>query len=71
MDFHRSNIAHVLAITLAGARAAAVEVWRTAISWGSQRYQPAAHYMRGPGPKWRAEHPEEWRARNREGFTRP
>ena len=24
------------------------------------RYQPERHYMRGPGPAWRATHPPDW-----------
>jgi hypothetical protein len=33
--------------------------------WGgsARQYRPVAHYMRGPGPKWREKH-----ARNREAI---
>ena len=24
--------------------------------WKPRRYRPELHYMRGPGPKWRAKH---------------
>lgn len=30
------------------------DAWRTTGS--PARYRPEAHYMRGPGPKWRAKH---------------
>jgi hypothetical protein len=25
-------------------------------AWAADNYHPEAHYMRGPGPKWRAKH---------------
>jgi len=34
--------------------AAAMGVWRTLLSKQPRRYRPEAHYMRGPGPKWRS-----------------
>jgi hypothetical protein len=34
--------------------AAAKNVWRTLLPKQPSRYRPEAHYMRGPGPKWRA-----------------
>ena len=36
--------------------AAAVSTWRTLQPKDLPRYRPEAHYMRGPGPKWRAKH---------------
>ena len=30
---------------------------------GSLRYRPEAHYMRGPGPKWREKHLQDYPAR--------
>jgi hypothetical protein len=30
--------------------------WRTLVSVDARPYRPEAHYMRGPGPKWRAAH---------------
>ena len=29
-------------------------LWRTFCRDASERYRPELHYMRGPGPKWRA-----------------
>jgi hypothetical protein len=49
-----SKVAYVLAF--AKARTAVVNVWRAAMADQANRYQPEAHYMRGPGPKWRAKH---------------
>ena len=36
---------------------AAITAWRTLRPKHVRRYRPEAHYMRGPGPKWRAKHP--------------
>ena len=33
-------------------RIAAISLWRTLFD----NYRPERHYMRGPGPKWRAKH---------------
>jgi hypothetical protein len=33
-------------------RIAAITLWRTLFD----NYRPERHYMRGPGPKWRAKH---------------
>jgi len=41
---------------LSKAWAAAVSAWRTLLPKYPPRYRPEAHYMRGPGPKWRAKH---------------
>jgi hypothetical protein len=35
---------------------AAMSAWRTLLPKHPPRYRPEAHYMRGPGPKWRAKH---------------
>jgi hypothetical protein len=58
MDRHLSKIAHVLAVAVVNTRAAATNVWGTTMGELAHRYRPEAHYMRGPGPKWRAKHPE-------------
>jgi len=34
----------------------AVDVWRELIKEFVGSYRPELHYMRGPGPKWRAKH---------------
>ena len=40
---------------LAKAWMAAISAWRILLA-KPPRYRPQAHYMRGPGPKWRAKH---------------
>jgi len=34
----------------------AINTWRALLPKHERRYRPEAHYMRGPGPKWRAKH---------------
>jgi hypothetical protein len=35
---------------------AIADLWRTLTSELFNTYHPERHYMRGPGPKWRAKH---------------
>lgn len=35
---------------------AVADLWRTVTSDLFDTYRPEQHYMRGPGPKWRAKH---------------
>jgi hypothetical protein len=35
---------------------AVADLWRTVTSDLFDTYRPERHYMRGPGPKWRAKH---------------
>ena len=35
---------------------AVADLWRTVTSDLFNDYRPELHYMRGPGPKWRAKH---------------
>jgi len=35
---------------------AVADLWRTVTSELFTDYRPERHYMRGPGPKWRAKH---------------
>ena len=49
-------MACMLAVTIANTRAAMVDAWWTAMGDQPDRYRPEAHYMRGPGPKWREKH---------------
>lgn len=35
---------------------AVIELWRTMTTDLFGTYHPERHYMRGPGPKWRAKH---------------
>jgi len=37
-------------------RAALAALWHLAADWLFDSYRPERHYMRGPGPKWRAKH---------------
>ena len=30
--------------------------WQTLVKVAGDPYRPELHYMRGPGPKWRAKH---------------
>ena len=32
------------------------ELWQASTPQGGSSYRPDLHYMRGPGPKWRARH---------------
>ena len=41
---------------LARVWAAAITVWRILLPKQPRPYRPEAHYMRGPGPQWRAKH---------------
>jgi len=36
--------------------AALALVWQSLAAYGLDTYRPEQHYMRGPGPKWRAKH---------------
>jgi hypothetical protein len=36
--------------------AALAVLWRTVYRDAFDAYRPELHYMRGPGPKWRAKH---------------
>lgn len=40
----------------AGLYCAVVAVWRAVSADLFNTYRPEKHYMRGPGPKWRAKH---------------
>jgi hypothetical protein len=56
MDRQLSKAACVLAFLVVRARAAVANAWQAAMADPTDRYRPEAHYMRGPGPKWRAKH---------------
>jgi hypothetical protein len=38
---------------------ALVEGWQRLVHVAGDPYRPERHYMRGPGPKWRAKHREQ------------
>ena len=50
-DFHPMAFAAALAL-----RTPAIGLWRRFVKEFFQSYRPELHYMRGPGPKWRAKH---------------
>jgi hypothetical protein len=49
----RDGLAKPLAEPLAELRA----FWRQFVARAFNPYRPELHYMRGPGPAWRAKHP--------------
>jgi hypothetical protein len=51
-----SPAGHVLALAVAKATSVVAKAWRSATAIEADKYHPEAHYMRGPGPKWRAKH---------------
>jgi hypothetical protein len=51
-DFHPMS----LAATLAVGAAETAGRWRRVVQDLLRPYRPELHYMRGPGPKWRAKH---------------
>ena len=54
---HLSHVGHSLGFAVVKAAAADVaKAWRTMMGDQTGRYRPEAHYMRGPGPKWRTKH---------------
>jgi len=44
------------ALALGGWPGDVVRVWRLRLGRLHDPYRPELHYMRGPGPKWRAKH---------------
>ncbi|HXW27001.1 MAG TPA: hypothetical protein VEK73_19820, partial [Xanthobacteraceae bacterium] len=51
-----SKVALRFACAGAQAWATAIGAWRSLRHERTPAYRPEAHYMRGPGPKWRAKH---------------
>jgi len=49
-----SQLAQALGIAVLKASGAVADLWRSTMPDPAGRYRPEAHYMRGPGPKWRA-----------------
>ena len=50
------SAAALLPRPLAGLRAFLASFWREMIRDAAHPYRPEQHYMRGPGPAWRAKH---------------
>lgn len=46
-----TSLRPIVRLDAAGAR------WRRLVQTVFDPYRPELHYMRGPGPKWRAKHP--------------
>lgn len=51
-----SHLAASVALICAELLAAVKDAWLSTKPGSAGRYRPEAHYMRGPGPKWRAKH---------------
>ena len=56
MDRRFSDARSGLVSVALKAWAALTNAWRKAVTVDTRPYRPEAHYMRGPGPKWRAAH---------------
>jgi hypothetical protein len=54
MDRPVSKLTRVLAFLVVRTRTAAAHAWQAAMTDQDDKYRPEEHYMRGPGPKWRA-----------------
>jgi hypothetical protein len=48
------KLAFVLTVLGEKVRAAGLSACRMLMAESADHYRPEAHYMRGPGPKWRA-----------------
>jgi hypothetical protein len=59
-----SRIERTLAASIA-------EWWRVFVREVFDDYRPELHYMRGPGPKWRAKHLAEPRGASRASLAHP
>jgi hypothetical protein len=57
MAQRHSTLALVLSSLVARAWTSLVDSLRTQIAGDTRTYRPEKHYMRGPGPQWRAKHP--------------
>ncbi len=51
-----SNLPRLLDFARDVVRTGLMRGWRTLVLAHAPVYRPEAHYMRGPGPKWRAKH---------------
>jgi hypothetical protein len=51
-----SIIASILVVVVRGAFGAVTTFVSSSLAGPAGRYRPEDHYMRGPGPKWRAKH---------------
>ena len=51
-----SALAFALSSVAAGAWTSLANSFRVRIAGDARSYRPERHYMRGPGPQWRAKH---------------
>jgi hypothetical protein len=51
-----ASITSVLVSVLRGTFDALLTILGPPWDWPYRKYRPEDHYMRGPGPKWRAKH---------------
>ena len=51
-----SHLGQVFGFAVLKASAALANAWHATVADRADSYRPEAHYMRGPGPKWRAKH---------------
>jgi hypothetical protein len=56
MPHRLATAAFILVTAVVGAWRAVVNSCRAIIADLAATYHPEAHYMRGPGPKWREKH---------------
>lgn len=56
MNLQHSTVETFLASVATGVRSILENSWRALFGDGTGIYRPEAHYMRGPGPKWRELH---------------
>jgi hypothetical protein len=54
MSERLSPAARILAFLVVKGRTVLARAWRLLTGDQADGYRPEAHYMRGPGPKWRA-----------------
>jgi hypothetical protein len=54
MDQRLADVAMSIAPACARLWGAVKKAWSTTMAGRAGKYRPEAHYMRGPGPKWRA-----------------
>jgi hypothetical protein len=56
MRLRSDQMRAVLAVAARGVLASFAAIARFVAIYPTNAYRPEAHYMRGPGPKWRAKH---------------
>jgi hypothetical protein len=54
--YEQPAVTLLLVAAIAKTWSAVTNAWRALLAERARTYRPEAHYMRGPGPKWRAKH---------------